>query len=375
MSWQEALGNVYLRRWPEALGLFSAYLRADTRRLFSLSLDKPRRAKGEIIVLLFSCAAALLGFAGWLLNDIDPTLFPSFVRATLISVGLAAICISPYFLAFHYLKRTGAVVVLNILLIQQALLVGPIAASWFISEHIGPAKSDFARLEKGFGQGTVAYERTCGRLDINLETAVINRRLLGRNRRFMHAIKTVDRWRAPISQADAEAKAAYVNSVQSWRQRSLVATAEDNRRFLELSRQFVTVGEEFDRTYWNLRLAENVIWMGAILIGLLSTFHIVRGLFLGAATKSKKWMTAAVVAGAWIIGGGISAAVQLVVARPGLEQISLADLDPGPIESVADLERINRELREETRAQEADLRGLFEEARAWCPGASNHGLW
>ena len=375
MSWQQALGNIYLRRWPEAAALFSAYLRADTPRLFSLSSEKPRRAKGEIIALLFSCAAALLGLAGWLINDVDPTLFPSFVRTTLISVSVAALCVSPYFLAYRYLQRTGIVVVLNILLMQQALLVGPIAASWFITEHIGTAKADFERLENGFGQGTVAYERTCGLLDNNLERAVINRRLLARNRRLMRAIRTVVRWGAPISQADAEAKASYVNSIESWRQRSIVEAANDDRRFRELGRQFLAVEDEFDRTYWNLRLAENVLWAGAILIGLLSTFHIVRGLFLSAATKSERWKAAAAVAGAWIIGGVIGTGIQLLVVRPAAEEISLAETDFASMASVADLERINREVRDELRAEEADLRASFEEAKAWCPGASNHGLW
>ncbi len=365
------------RRGKELLKFAWSFLILRTRVLIAISQEGGLRERLEPGVLFLALAFALsVGLTIFISGEEAPSLSSLFSQL-LWRIVASLFVWAPLFPLYWWLKRDCLPFLINVMCFQQVLavlLLGVTSAEFALPE---PARTDFANLEKGIGQGTAAYDFTCGMLEGTARLLLLGRGIEDVGTKVQHAQKAFDSGTGSFDDVIA-AHNEQLNVIN----KNLTTQFEQVRAQEKLA-------AEYNATYPNVRLSQDIFFYGSMALGIYSLLHILIGLFLGVVT----WLGRAIT-----LGGIVAAALGMALcgyvaaslgAYPDPKEFDVLDPDTGepfdfpvveqmPGDPAATLKKYERSMAEFNAGRarrEGRVRAMFDEAKVRCPHPNNYGLW
>jgi hypothetical protein len=325
-----------------------------------LSGPERRVLVGQLVVGI----GLVVTLGGWLISDVSPESLEG-PRLTIIVLFLLVVTTIPYFAVYRWLQREriafAAVVLLVVGLVDVTVLQLPILAQNFVE----PIRSDFANLNNGTGQGTLAYDFVCSGLE--------------REARIVALSHEVDKF-----QAEADRISLQLNSVpegaasddleRRWHDAFMSAT---HKRFamFDVTHEMDAVFERTRARYNWFFVAGDVAQIGVGVIGFLGMFFLAKGLFYEVTTRGVRVLTGCAVVGMVVLSGLLSLGVNAVSRYPDPEAYMDGYTGERTPEAF-DWDRNAIKLwRADQAAREARLKARFIAAAKACPNLNNASLW
>lgn len=359
----EHLKETLARRGVEVGAFAAAYFTFRTRRLIEISNIGSTRSRLELFVVFVGVAYAV-GIAGaFALGGGESPSVLSILHDMILRLLSSALILSPFVVAYRFLKPERRALPLSLLAFQQgpATIVMLVAAACLVVPQ--PARQDLTNLEKGEGQGTPAYDFVCGSME---SLAHMNK--LGRG------IGASDR---AISSARASLAAGNISSDQY---ASIVSSSFNRTVFLlhqmdgDLNDQDRYI-KNFSAAYPNVAWSVSVNWIGLVIVGAFTLSHLWIGALRGSKKRGETIKIAVSLCFATGIGLCIPAAFNYFLAYPSPPEFHVLNAEGNPPRTFSELEDGAHRFVAAQGRREGRVRALFETNRVRCPGANNFGLW
>ena len=382
MSWTNNVDEPKLSHVRRVLAAFRSFATARTARLIDLSQWQPETYRFGLTQALFIIAlgAMLLASSCFYVRNEESAGFLTWSAAFTISFSL--LLIIPAMVAYWLLKVRRSNFLVNVILIQQTLLAAAALASYGVLISQQPARTDFAVLQQGQGEGTIAYRHFCGGLELSSEMAFLNQRALARSQSAMERARQTLSWGRP-NMRDAPRVMPIIFAQVDQMRAELREMQADMQRVEQITQALVSSDQAFRETYPTYYLALGIfaVFFIAVLIG--STIHLVRAVLLGDRGKRRLPQVAAIVIVAWAFAGSFIWAVTNNSEYLRYSEVEVEPLVPPTMtdDPIADFQREFTEL--EARAAENAARTVAERAqvrseilsmRATCPRINTHGV-
>ena len=384
---QEFFERIFYTRWREGIALILAYTGGESTKMDTISESGTLSSKVEKTSFLVGAVALITFCLSWLINGTAGTDVHDALRATLISIAAVALGATPFFLLQYFTRRKGIYFVLNTLAVQQLWIVVVLILTSALGTAFEPARTDHWLLQRGSGQGTAAYERTCGLLAANIEIARLTRQAEKRSEAVGRDIRTLISWGPPLTPEDVARREPEIERQIARREAEMAGTEADLDRVIALNRQTEQAEKNYGERYRSIMVFDQVRAVLLVLLGALTSFHVIRGAFLPAKKNSSRLIKGIALLAAWLAAGLCNYALSRVAdvpfgieaLRPEWSQEERKDesATPGatPEAKLTALEREAEVLRAEQRDIELLIRRQFLELREICPNVSNRGLW
>ena len=376
MSWTTNIDEEKLSHTRRVLAAFRSFATGNTARLIDLSQWQSATSRFGLTQALCVIATGLILLASsrFYVHD-EATGFLTWSATFTILFSL--LLIVPAIVAYRLLKIRRSVFVINVILIQQALLATAALASYLVLISQQPARTDFAVLQQGRGEGTVAHRYFCGGLELSAEMAYLNERALARSRSAMARARETLSW-GPPNVRDAPRVMPIIFAQTRRMHAELREMQADLVRVRQITQALVSSDQAFRETYptYHLALALFVLAFVAVLVG--STLHLVRASLLGDRGSRLLPRLAAVVIVAWAFAGSFIWVVASNSEYLDYSEVEVAHLTDDPM---AAFRRELTELEAEvavnaarTSNERADVRSAILSMRATCPRINTHGV-
>lgn len=292
---------------------------------------------------------------------------PSFSRLfneLMWRVAISSVVFVPLLVVYYYLQKDRLTFLINVMCFNQMLAVVLLGITGCVLELPEPARTDFSKLEKGYAQGTAAYDQICLVMEGTAHEALLSRQITEANAKAKSARQAFEQGAGEYENLmDTEAK----------KLRLIIAQFDIIKKNWERNKK---IDEDYNNTYPNIRIAQYIFICGTIIIGMMAWVHIISGVFIDVKTKGGRIISF----GAVLIG--ITAAiffgyvVSTISTYPDPKEFGVTDpteLMANP--TLADYERAIAAVDAGRPRREGRIRAMFEENSKRCPGANNYGLW
>jgi hypothetical protein len=380
MSWTTNIDEAKLSHTRRVLAAFRSFATGATAKLIDLSQWQPHTSRFGLTQALFVIASGLMLLASSRLYVRDESAgFLTWSAAFTILFSL--LLIVPAMVAYRLLKLRRSNFLINVILIQQALLATAALASYLVLISQQPARTDFAVLQEGRGEGTVAHRYFCGGLELSAEMAFLNERALARSRSAMERARETLSW-GPPNMRDAP-RVMPIIFAQSVRMRAELREMQaDMARVEQITQTIVSSDQAFRDTYPTYYLALVIFALAFVAVLIGTTLHLVRAALLGDRGKRFLPRLAAIIIVAWAFAGSFIWAVANNSEYLRYSEVEVEPLeDPTTDDPMADFRRELAELEPQvavnaarTADQRAHVRSAILSMRAICPRINTHGV-
>lgn len=360
-NWDK-VSEAVARRSRDVSAYASAYLRFDTRALLGLSAHAGTKGYLELAAASLAIAASIGIAVNFALSWGQPPQVMSLANTLLWRLIGSCIVLAPFLGLYWFARRASVRLPVTLLAFQQIPATLTLCLAALVATLPQPARTDFANLQSGHGQGTAAYDVACGLLEGSAKVIRFGRGLNALWERSDAAERQLAREEVTTEQFLVERD-----------RRDAAGAALLQAQYQEIARGEVIISA-FRDTYPNLQVADLIAIWGLFGFGCVTLWHLTRGLLLGAVSRRRQGAMLALAFGAFCCCALMNYFVGLGASYPEPREFAL-QWEPGTPGGMGQFKTAAHAFRAGQNRRESRIRSLYEENKVQCPELDRHGLW